>query len=145
MAIWTQAPDLATANRLQQGTICEHLGIRITDIGDDSLTGTMPVDTRTHQPMGILHGGASVVLAESLGSMAANMCAAPGHYCVGLDINANHLRSVRTGLVTGVARPLHLGRSTQVWEIHIREESGKPVCVARLTMSVLAGDRSSAI
>ncbi|MCH8543250.1 MAG: hotdog fold thioesterase [Alcanivorax sp.] len=143
MMIWTREPDLALANDLQRNTLCEHLGIRITHIGDDSLTGTMPVDPRTHQPMGILHGGASVVLAESLGSLAANMCAAPGHYCVGLDINANHLRSVRSGEVTGVARPLHLGRSTQVWEIHIHNEAGKPVCIARLTMSVLAGDRSS--
>jgi len=139
MSIWKVRPELAAVIRLQQGTIADSLGITITEIGEDFVRGTMPVDRRTHQPMGILHGGASVVLAESLGSMAANFCVDVGsHYCVGLDINANHIRAVRSGLVTGTARPVHLGRTTQVWEIRIEDERGRLVCVSRLTMAVLA-------
>ena len=140
MSIWHFQPKIAELNTAQKrNTIGEVLGIEFTEIGDDFLKGTMPVDQRTHQPMGILHGGASVVLAESLGSMAANLVVDTGkHYCVGLDINANHLRSVRTGIVTGVARPIHLGRTTQVWEIKITDENDKPVCISRLTMAVLS-------
>lgn len=144
MAIWRVPVDIERINAMQAETINGVLGITVTEVGEDSLTGTMPVDRRTHQPMGILHGGASVVLAESLGSMAANYCVDPAtHYCVGLDINANHLRSVRTGHVTGVARPIHIGRTTQVWDIRISDDAGKPVCIARLTLAVLAYDRSS--
>lgn len=125
--------------RMQQDTIAEALGIVFTEMGDDFVRGTMPVDQRTHQPMGILHGGASVVLAESLGSMAANFCVDTAtHYCVGLDINANHVRAVRSGVVTGTARAVHLGKTTQVWEIRIEDEAGRLVCVSRLTMAVLA-------
>src|SRR5688572_18916136 len=98
----------------------------------------MPVDRRTHQPMGILHGGASVALAETVGSVAAQMCVEPGHYCVGLDINANHLRKISQGLVYAVATPIHLGRLTQVWDIRIADEYAKPVCISRLTMAVLS-------
>lgn len=135
--IWKVVPTLEQLEIMQRNTIIEHLGIRVTELGDDYVRGTMPVNAHTHQPMGLLHGGASVVLAESLGSLGANLCVEQGkQYCVGLDINANHLRSARDGLVTGTARPLHLGRSTQVWEIDIRDEAGKPVCISRLTMAV---------
>lgn len=139
MSIWKVRPDIAAVMRMQQGTIADSLGIVFTEMGDDYVRGTMPVDRRTHQPMGILHGGASVVLAESLGSMAANLCVdVATHYCVGLDINANHIRAVRSGVVTGTARPVHLGRTTQVWEIRIEDERGALVCLSRLTMAVLA-------
>ena len=116
------------------------IGIRITEIGDDYLRGTMPVDGRTHQPYGILHGGASVALAETLGSTAAVLCCEAGRAAVGLEINANHLRAVREGIVTGTARPVHLGRSTQVWEIRIENEAGELTCISRLTMAVVAAD-----
>lgn len=139
VAIWKVKPDVGMVQRMQQNTIADSLGIMITEFGDDYVKGTMPVDCRTHQPMGILHGGASVVLAESLGSMASNLCVdTTRQYCVGLDINANHIRAVRNGLVTGTARPVHLGRSTHVWEIRIEDEGGKLVCLSRLTMAVMS-------
>lgn len=116
----------------------EYIGIEITELGDDFLSGSMPVDHRTIQPMGLLHGGASVVLAETLGSIAANLVINPAtHYCVGLDINANHLRPVKGGKVTGTAKPLHLGKTTQVWSIEIKNEEGKLNCISRLTMAVV--------
>jgi len=114
------------------------LGIVLTEQGEDFLRGTMPVDQRTLQPYGLLHGGASVLLAETLGSMAANLCLedpAQGQ-AVGLEINANHLRAVTAGVVTGTARPLHVGRSTQVWDIRIEDEQGRLVCVSRLTLAM---------
>lgn len=139
MAIWTVKPDVAAVMRMQENTIAGPLGIVITEFGDDYVKGTMPVDRRTHQPMGILHGGASVVLAESLGSMASNLCVdVSRQYCVGLDINANHVRAVRSGTVTGTARPVHLGRTTHVWEIRIEDDAGRLVCISRLTMAVLS-------
>lgn len=117
----------------------ETLDIRFTGIGDDWLRGTMPVDHRTRQPFGLLHGGASVVLAETLGSTAAMITLDPTtHLAVGLDINANHIRGVREGLVTGTAKAVHLGRTTQVWEIRIEDDRDKLVCLSRLTMSVIA-------
>ncbi|MBY0517842.1 MAG: hotdog fold thioesterase [Bacteriovoracaceae bacterium] len=120
-------------------TLLDSLGIKITRITEDFIEGTMPVDGRTHQPYGLLHGGASVALAETLGSIGANLCVDPKtHYCVGLDINANHISGVRSGLVTGVAKPIHVGRSTQVWDIRITSAEGKLVCVSRLTMAVVA-------
>lgn len=137
MSIWTSRLTLEQANQLGDSTLIRHLGIEITEIGEDFLKASMPVDQRTHQPMGILHGGASVALAETVGSVAAQMCITPDCYCVGLDINANHLRAVRSGLVFAVARPIHLGRSTQVWDIRIHDEQEKPVCISRLTMAVL--------
>jgi uncharacterized protein (TIGR00369 family) len=116
----------------------DHLGIEFTEIGDDFIRGTMPVDGRTRQPYGLLHGGASVALAETLGSMGATLCVDPEEYqCVGQEINANHLRPARTGLVTGTARPVHLGGRTQVWIIDIVNEAGKLVCTSRLTMAVI--------
>jgi 1,4-dihydroxy-2-naphthoyl-CoA hydrolase len=140
MPIWKQPVDLETANAWSRRTLMQALGIRITEIGDDFLRGTMPVDDRTRQPYGILHGGASVALAETLGSTAAMLCCGDGRAAVGLDINANHVRAVREGLVTGTARPIHIGRSTQVWEIRIEDDAGKLVCIARLTMAVVPGE-----
>lgn len=129
--------DLAVLNADCRDTLIAHLGIVFTEAGPDWLRATMPVDARTRQPYGLLHGGASVVLAETLGSTAGNLCVEPGRICVGLEINANHLRSARSGVVTGTARPLHVGRTTQVWEIHIEDAAGKPVCVSRLTLAVV--------
>ncbi|MEH6579269.1 MAG: hotdog fold thioesterase [Amphritea sp.] len=137
MSIWKTQMTVPQLQQFMKNTLVEHLGIEIIEIGDDFVKASMPVDQRTHQPMGILHGGASVVLAESIGSMAAQMAAEPGHPCVGLEVNANHLSSIKTGLVYGTARPIHIGRSTQVWDIRIKDENGKGVCVSRLTMSVL--------
>jgi 1,4-dihydroxy-2-naphthoyl-CoA hydrolase len=138
MSIWKQPTDLARINGWSANTMMETLGIRITAIGDDWLAGTMPVDHRTHQPYGLLHGGASVVLAETLGSTAAMLTLDPEkELAVGLDINANHIRGVRSGTVTGTARMLHLGRTTQVWEIRIESEEGTLVCISRITMAVI--------
>ena len=131
--------DLQLVNELSRNTLIDHLGIVFTAAGDDWLQATMPVDARTKQPYGLLHGGASVVLAETLGSSAGNLCVDPTQQvCVGLEINANHLRAARSGVVTGTARALHVGRSTQVWEIRIEDEAGKPVCISRLTLAVVA-------
>lgn len=139
--IWKVRPSVELINRMVKDTAVEALGIEYTEVGDDFLRGTMPVDRRTVQPAGILHGGASVLLAESLGSQAAYMCIDPQRFrCVGLDINANHLRAVTKGRVVGTARPIHLGRSTQVWEIRIETEEGALVCISRLTMAVLPID-----
>ncbi|UYM13861.1 hotdog fold thioesterase [Endozoicomonas euniceicola] len=135
MAIWNQSPTLESLNHQLKGNMCEHVGIEITDIGDDYLVGTLPVDKRTVQPMGLLHGGANVVLAETLGSIAANLACGNDQYCVGLEINANHLKSATSGKVTGTARPVHIGRSTQVWEIRIENEQGSLTCISRLTMA----------
>jgi len=137
MPLWKTQPDLAAIKQANQKTLMSTIGIEITEIGEDFVRGTMPVDARTHQPYGILHGGASVALAETLGSYAAMLCCDPGFYAVGLDINANHVRAVASGSVTGTARPLHVGRSTQVWEIRIEDEVGKLVCISRLTMAVV--------
>lgn len=138
MSIWHGTPTVADANQRGQNTAVSHLGIEITEIGEDYLTGTMPVDDRSRQPLGLLHGGCSALLAETLGSLAGNFCVDPQRaYCVGMEINANHLRPVKQGLVRGVTRPIHLGRSTQVWEINISSEADKLVCVARLTLAVV--------
>ena len=138
MSIWSQAIDLDRINASRRNTLVEHLDIRITEIGDDWLRGTMPVDARTHQPFGLLHGGASVALAETLGSMAANLTLdGTSEVAVGLDINANHVRAVTRGLVTGTARVVHRGRTTQVWEIRIEDDGGRLTCISRLTMAVV--------
>jgi len=137
--IWITPISVEEINKRARSTLSEHLGIEFTEVGDDHLTATMPVDSRTCQPMGILHGGASCALAETVGSAAANYCIdAKEKVCVGLDINANHLRPVRVGSkIVGVAKPLHLGKTTQVWEIKIYNESKQLVSVSRLTMAVL--------
>lgn len=137
MSIWKKAFTLDSLNQTSVNTLVEHLGIEYCDFDDNSLSAMMPVDSRTHQPLGMLHGGASVVLAETLGSLAANMCVDEGKYCVGLDINANHVRAVRSGIVKGTAKPVHLGATTQVWQIEITEERGRLVCTSRLTMAVM--------
>lgn len=140
MPPWKRRPSLDRLNALTPGTLGEALGIRLTALDDDALRGTMPVDARTRQPFGLLHGGASVALAETLGSLAAWLCLddPDREMAVGLEINANHVRALREGVVTGSARPEHLGRSTQVWSIRIEDEAGRLVCVSRLTMAVVA-------
>ncbi|HEX6834887.1 MAG TPA: hotdog fold thioesterase [Rudaea sp.] len=138
MPLWKQDVALDRLNAMNRNTMMETLGIRITEVGEDFVRGTMPVDARTHQPYGLLHGGASVALAETLGSLAGMLTVdAQKELVVGLDINANHVRGVTAGVVTGTARPLHQGRTTQVWEIRIEDERGKLVCIARLTLAVV--------
>jgi 1,4-dihydroxy-2-naphthoyl-CoA hydrolase len=142
MSIWFKPFSLDDLNAYQQQTLVSHLGIRYTELGDDFLSATMPVDQRTKQPAGILHGGASVALAETLGSTGANMVVdRDKQLCVGLEINANHLRAMREGEVKGTARPLHLGGTTQVWEIRICDDQDRLVCISRITMAVLARDK----
>lgn len=137
--IWFEDLDLQVLNTRHADDINGYLGIEMTAIGPDWLEGRMPVDRRTRQPMGILHGGASVVLAETLASAAANFCVdREKFYCVGQEVNANHLRSAADGFVVGVARPFHLGRTSQVWGIEIKDDVGRPTCVARLTIAVVA-------
>ena len=128
---------LDALNALSRGTAMEPLGIAFTEIGPDYLRATMPVDARTRQPYGLLHGGASALLAETLGSTAGGLCVEEGQGVVGIEINANHLAGVRQGLVTGTARPLHVGRSTQVWEIRIEDDRGRLACISRLTLAVV--------
>jgi 1,4-dihydroxy-2-naphthoyl-CoA hydrolase len=136
--IWKCPLGLDQANALARGTALENLGIELTEIGGDFLAARMPVDHRTRQPAGVLHGGASVLLAETLASWAATFCVDTSRqHCVGLEINANHLRPVAEGFVYGTARPLHLGRTTQVWQVSIENQSGKVVCISRVTMAVL--------
>ena len=139
MSIWHTTPSPEAINAFSANTLVEYLDIVFSDLGEDYLVATMPVDRRTHQPMGLLHGGASVVLAETLASVGASLVVDPTtHYCVGLEINANHLRPVRSGRVTGLARPVHLGKRTQVWEVKIRDEKERLNCISRVTMAVLA-------
>ncbi|UNK42718.1 hotdog fold thioesterase [Luteimonas sp. S4-F44] len=124
-------------NALSANTAIATLGIVFTEIGPDYLRATMPVDARTHQPYGLLHGGASALLAETIGSSAGGLAAPEGCGVVGIEINANHLRGVRSGMVTGTARALHVGRSTQVWDIRIEDADGRLVCASRLTLAVI--------
>ena len=141
MSIWRQPITVDDLNQYQQQTLVTHLGIRYTEVGEDYLKATMPVDARTKQPAGILHGGASAALAETLGSTGANLVVdRVKTLCVGLELNCNHVRAMREGQVTGTARPLHIGKTTQVWEIKITDEQEHLVCVSRITMAVL--DRS---
>jgi 1,4-dihydroxy-2-naphthoyl-CoA hydrolase len=135
--IWHGRPDLDHANKMSAGSAIGHLGIEFTELGAGYLIGRMPVDSRTRQPFGILHGGASVLLAESLVSCAATFVAAPGQACVGMEINANHLRPVTSGWVTGTARPISLGRRAQVWEVRIVDDNDKLVCISRCTVAVI--------
>ena len=136
--IWQKpiSVDILTQGSLNTAT--SHLGIEFVEVGDDFIVGRVPVDARTHQPYGLLHGGVSVVLAETLGSCGAAYSSPEGHQAVGLDINANHLRGVKSGWVIGTARPVHRGRTTQVWQIDLRNEAGEMVCTSRLTVSILA-------
>lgn len=142
MSIWHRTPTPESLDRHTPGTLGESLGIRFTRVGDDWLEATMPVDGRTRQPFGLLHGGASVGLAETLASVGANAVLDTDRaLAVGLEINANHVRAVREGSVTGTARPLHLGARTQVWQVEIRDGEGRLACVSRMTLAV--GDRNA--
>ncbi|MDX1636097.1 MAG: hotdog fold thioesterase [Marinobacter sp.] len=137
-SIWTRVPTIESMTEGSRNTAVDNLGIEFLAVGENTITARMPVDKRTHQPFGLLHGGASVLLAETLGSVAANHCIRdPNKVAVGLEINANHIRSVRSGWVTGTTRPLHVGGSTQVWEIRIEDDKGKLVCTSRITMAVI--------
>lgn len=138
MRIWKQDISTDILTTIQRGTAVEWLGIEFTEVGDDFIRARVPVDKRTRQPYGLLHGGVSVVLAETLGSCGAAYAAPDGHRCVGLDINANHLKGATSGWVSGITRPIHIGRSTQVWQIDMHNEAGEPTCVSRITMAVLA-------
>jgi 1,4-dihydroxy-2-naphthoyl-CoA hydrolase len=138
MSIWFKPFSVDDLNSFQQQTLVSHLGIHYTDVGEDFLSASMPVDARTKQPAGILHGGASVALAETLGSTGANLVVdREKKLCVGLEINANHVRAMREGEVRGTARPLHIGSTTQIWEIKITDAKERLVCVSRITMAVL--------
>jgi 1,4-dihydroxy-2-naphthoyl-CoA hydrolase len=138
MAIWFANPTLEDAMASHTGLLSDHLGIVFTQLGEDFLRGTMPVGPQTRQPMGFLHGGASVAFAETLGSVAANFVVDRSHFrALGQEINANHLRPVRDGVVTGTARPFHIGARSQVWSIEIRDPGERLVCISRLTMAVV--------
>ncbi|HME39727.1 MAG TPA: hotdog fold thioesterase [Steroidobacteraceae bacterium] len=138
MTIWISPRSVAELNSVSAGTLTSSLGIEFTEVGPDFVRGTMPVDGRTRQPYGLLHGGASVALCETLGSMGASMCLDTKEYLsVGQEINANHVRSARTGLVTGTARPVHIGGRSHVWTIDIVNEAGKLICTSRLTVAIV--------
>jgi 1,4-dihydroxy-2-naphthoyl-CoA hydrolase len=146
MSIWfNKNISIADFEHWGKNTLGEHIGILFTEIGDNHLRATMPVDHRTQQPYGLLHGGASVALAETLGSVASALVIdGEKNICVGLEINANHIRSVRAGLVTGTASPIHIGASTHVWEIRIVDQKEKLVCISRLTVAILKKDKEMA-
>ncbi len=138
MTLFKPGMTLEKLNQFFPNTLVAHLGIEITGVGEDYIEAKMPVDHRTHQPLGLLHGGASVALAETLGSVAATCCVdAKTQYCVGLEINANHIKSVRDGFVYGIAKPIHIGKKTQVWEIKITNEQKQLVCISRITLAVI--------
>ena len=138
MSLWKKPTTLALITASSANTAVSHLGIEFTEVGDDFLRARVPVDERTRQPFGLLHGGVSVVLAETLGSVGAYHASPEGWLAVGLDINANHLRAARSGWVTGTARPVHIGKTTQVWQIDMVNDAGEPTCVSRITMAILA-------
>ena len=137
MPIWKRPISIELLTELHRGTAPAHLGMEFVEVGDDYIKGRIPVDERTRQPYGLLHGGVSVVLAETLGSCGAVYACKPGTRCVGLDINANHIRGAMAGWVTGITKPVHVGRSTQVWAIELFDDSGNLTCVSRITMAVL--------
>jgi uncharacterized protein (TIGR00369 family) len=137
MPIWKKPISVEILTAIHKDTAVERLGIEFLEVGDDFIRARVPVDVRTRQPYGLLHGGVSVVLAETLGSCGAAYSAPEGDRAVGLDINANHLRGATSGWVTGITRPVHIGRSTQVWQIDMSNEAGELTCVSRITMAVL--------
>lgn len=139
MRIWKKDLSIEELTRQHGNTVIQQLGIEFLEVGDDFIRARVPVDERTVQPYGILHGGVSVVLAETLGSCGAHYASPEGQRAVGLDINANHLRSARSGWVTGTARAVHVGRTTQVWQIDMTNDAGELTCVSRITMAVLQG------
>ena len=138
MSIWRTEVTPELLERLSRGTFAERIGIRISEVGPDYLRATLPVTAAVHQPYGVLHGGASVTLAETVGSVAANLCIDGERLqCFGQEINANHLRAITSGLITATARPFHLGSRSHVWGIEIRDEGGRLVCISRLTMAIV--------
>ncbi|CAA9412356.1 MAG: 1,4-dihydroxy-2-naphthoyl-CoA hydrolase in menaquinone biosynthesis [uncultured Ramlibacter sp.] len=137
MRIWKKPISVEHLAQVHVGTTVHHLGIEFLEVGDDFIRGRVPVDARTRQPYGLLHGGVSVVLAETLGSCGAMYSSPEGQRAVGLDINANHLRGATSGWVTGITRPVHIGRSTQVWHIELTNDAGELTCVSRITMAML--------
>ncbi len=142
MSIWHAEVDLAKLERAAGDTFAERIGVRIVEAGPDYLRATLPVTPEMHQPTGVLHGGVSVALAETVGSIAATLCVdAERFLCLGQEINANHLRSISTGLLTATARPFHIGSRSQVWGIEIRDERDRLICISRLTMAVVARAR----
>lgn len=138
MRIWKQAISVEELTAIHVNTAVAHLGIEFLEVGDDFIRARVPVDKRTQQPYGLLHGGVSVVLAETLGSCGAAYASPAGHRAVGLDINANHIKGAISGWVTGITRPVHRGRTTQVWQIDLHNDAGELTCVSRITMAVLA-------
>jgi 1,4-dihydroxy-2-naphthoyl-CoA hydrolase len=138
MRIWKRPISIEGLTAIHVDTAVERLGIEFLEVGDDFIKARVPVDGRTKQPYGLLHGGVSVVLAETLGSCGAASCVPEGYRAVGLDINANHLRGATNGWVTGITRPVHIGRTTQVWQIDLVNDAGEPTCVSRITMAVQA-------
>lgn len=138
MRIWKQPVSLELLTAVHVDTTVAHLGMEFLEVGDDFIRARVPVDRRTRQPYGLLHGGVSVVLAETLGSCGAAFSSPPGYRAVGLDINANHIKGTTSGWVTGIARPIHLGRTTQVWQIDLHNDAGELTCVSRITMAILA-------
>jgi 1,4-dihydroxy-2-naphthoyl-CoA hydrolase len=150
MTIWRTPTSVEQIREFSRETLAETIGIRVTEIGPDFLRATMPVNPKVHQPMGVLHGGASVALAETVGSVAATLCVDRDKYvCLGQEINANHLRPISSGIVTATARPFHIGKRSHVWSIEIRDEEERLVCVSRLTMAVVdrpvaGGDEAAA-
>lgn len=144
MSIWKTTPDLERLNHPNRAHLGTNLGIEFTRVTEDSLEARMPVDERTRQPYGILHGGASVVLAETVGSVASYHVVGQGdHFPVGLEVNANHLKSVSEGYVTAVCRPVHLGRTTHVWDIRLHDDNGRATCISRLTVAIVPKPRLS--
>ena len=137
MRVWKKPISIEDLVKIHVGTAVEHLGVEFLEVGDDFIKARVPVDRRTKQPYGLLHGGVSVLLAETLGSCGAAYAAPEGYRCVGLDINANHLKGATSGWVTGITRPIHIGRTTQVWQIDLSNEAGELTCVSRITMAVL--------
>jgi 1,4-dihydroxy-2-naphthoyl-CoA hydrolase len=138
MSIFTQLVTPQSLNQMSSNTMVTHLGIEFTRVGEDFIEAKMPVDSRTHQPLGLLHGGASVALAETLGSVAASCCIdITKQYCVGLEINANHIKSIKSGFVFGITKPIHMGKKTHVWEIKITNEQQELICISRITMAVI--------
>lgn len=138
MSIWKNKPTIEILQQMSKGNMLTHIGIEFIEVGDDFIKAKMPVDYRTHQPLGLLHGGASVVLAESLGSSAGSFCVnTPDEYVVGIEINANHIKSVRSGFVIGIAQPIHIGKHTHIWSVKIKNEQEQLVCISRITLQVL--------
>ena len=135
--VWTQDISVQILTDIHRDTAVQHLGMEFLEVGDDFISARVPVDSRTKQPYGLLHGGVSVVLAETLGSCGAAFSVPEGYRAVGLDINANHLKGATSGWVTGTARPVHIGRTTQVWQIELKNDAGELTCVSRITMAIL--------